>query len=92
MITNEEKIADVFNKLLQKCGDEYKYSNQRLTGFLAVRGQKYMRELMVVSRAVNGYCCEPTATELTDQSVREKFVSCVADLSKGDPMRWVFDQ
>ena len=91
MANHEKKVLRVFDSMLKKVGTKYPDPDNRLTGMLAVRGLHYTRELMVVGIAPNGYCCEPTAAELTDQNVREIFESCVADLSRGDPMRWVID-
>ena len=91
MANYEKQILKVFDSMLKRVGARNSDRDQQLTGMLAVRGLYYTRELMVVGRAPNGYCCQPTAAELTDRFVRENFATCVADLSRGDPMRWVID-
>ena len=64
-----------------------------LTGFLAMRGHLYNRELMVIGRAVNGWRCCARPQDLAVSSFREEFAVNVLKSVTGDqgqcPMKWV---
>jgi hypothetical protein len=63
-----------------------------ITGFMAMVGQTYQRDLMVVGRAVNGWRAECTPEALTIQANLQQFVQDVLDNVTDQascPMRWV---
>ncbi len=66
--------------------------SEEITGFLAMTGDLYARELMVVGRAVNGWLrgilpAHLAAPEAAANYAREVFQSVTAE--KGCPMQWV---
>jgi hypothetical protein len=64
----------------------------KITGFMAMVGQAYTRELMVVGRAVNGWRTECTPEALTTEANLQQFVQDVlynVTEEASCPMRWV---
>lgn len=65
MATVEE--ANLFEKeVLAGVGNAVGRLRAKLTGFLAMQGNCYNGDLMVVGRAVNGFRCGALPRELTD--------------------------
>ena len=66
--------------------------SDKVTGFMAMVGQSYQRELMVIGRAVNGWSTGYTPESLTSEVTIQEFVQDVLSSVTKEascPMRWV---
>ena len=95
-----EREAKVFaEKILEPVGEkaerhpDRRWTDKKLAGFLAMQGNCYNGDLMVVGRAVNGWRRFAFPRDLADQSFRKEYASTVLKSVIGDrdqcPMNWV---
>ena len=88
------KEAKLFEEeVLAGVGNAVGRLRAKLTGFLAMQGNYYNDDLMVVGRAVNGFRCGAFPRQLTGQTFRKRFAKNVLDSVNGHqgqcPMSWV---
>lgn len=85
------------SKILANVGANSKQlPNSKITGFLPIKGNKYTGDLMVVGRAVNGWCDGIYPSDLNDPLKAQRYSDLVeSSVTSGDvnvcPMQWVVD-
>ena len=94
MATTEER--DIFaEEILGPVGrNADRLGDGEVTGFLAMKGELYDQDLMVVGRAVNGWTKDIAPQKMAEASALEKYAEAVLDgvtKNGGCPMRWVTD-
>jgi len=91
----QSQVKNIFvNEILSNIGNNISKlgrskSNEVLTGFIAMQGNKYNKELMVIGRSVNGWRGSIPLDKLSDVKEREKFAEKV--FNSDCPMLWVTD-
>ena len=93
----ESREGELFGELLESLGTAHEaVGDRRLTGFLAMRGRNWSRELMVVGRATNGWQHEEDCWRASDLAhsarradVIEKVIRSVRTRDGSCPMLWV---
>ncbi|MEQ8192360.1 MAG: hypothetical protein ABRQ39_30620 [Candidatus Eremiobacterota bacterium] len=90
---NGEKSIFI-NEILSVIGSninnlERSNANKELTGFMAMQGKKYNKELMVIGRSVNGWRASITIDNLSKEKERQEFAEKV--FNSDCAMSWVTD-
>ena len=88
----EEKILTAIGTTAENRENE-EWANEIIDGFLAMQGNCYNGDLMVVGRAVNGWRCHTSPLGLATQAFRREYALNVLNSVSGDqgqcPMNWV---
>lgn len=98
----QSQVKNIFvNEILSDIGSNINILkrskfNKDLTGFIAMKGNKYNKELMVIGRSVNGWRGSIPLSELNDVKKREEFAEKVFNSVIGQdnkcPMLWVTEK